>query len=133
MLLEFYGVVAGEKELRKLFKTTPLHGTYWKFVSEGMDKFNVKFVYLKNQNLQNIENLIENNTPLVVSIDSSVVGGKDETNHVVVVVGIEDNLIIVHDTETGANIKINDSDFLTAWRKRDSRIGYIKPISNRVK
>ena len=125
MLLEFYGIKSEEKELRKLFKTTPLHGTYWKFVVDGMKQLNINFVYLRNQSFKALEEMIKNETPLAVSIHSSVAGTEDDTNHVVVVVGIKENRVVIHDPEIGKYIEINKNDFLDAWTIRENRIGYI--------
>lgn len=125
MLSEFYGIKFEEKELRKLFKTTPTHGTYWKFVEEGMNKLNIKFIYLKNQSLQILGELIENNIPVVCSIATSLLGSEDETNHVVVVVGLKENHVIIHNPEIGEYVEIEKNTFLEAWDARDYRIGYI--------
>lgn len=125
MLLEFYRIISGEKELRKLFKTTPSHGTYWKFVEENINQLNVKFVYLKSQLFQVLEELIKNDIPVVVSISSSIIGSEDETNHVVVVVGLKENHVVIHDPELGEYVEVEKNTFLEAWDARDCRIGYI--------
>jgi len=126
MLFEYYGIKSEEKELRKLFKTTPARGTYWKLVEEGMKQLGMKFIYLRNESIQSIEDLIKSDTPVVVSIDSSVIGGEEEVNHVMIVVGIDGNDVIINDPEAGENVNVNKEDFLAAWMRRDNRMGYLK-------
>lgn len=125
MLLEFYGIKREEIELRKMFKTTMAHGTYWSNVVTGMKQLNIKFNYLRNQPIKAIEDLIGMDIPVVASIDSSIMGSEEESNHVVIVVGIENSEIIIHDPEVGNNIKINKDEFLLGWGRRDYRMGYL--------
>ena len=125
-MLEFYGIKVGEKELRKLFKTTPSHGTYWKDVEENIKRLDVKFVYLKNQPFRTLEELFKDDIPAVVSISSSIIVSEDETNHVVVVVGLKENHVAIHDPEIGGYVEIEKNTFLEGWDARDYRIGYIE-------
>lgn len=125
MILEYNGIKKEEKELRKLFKTTPLHGTYWNFVKEGLMKLNLDFNYAKDQAIETAEGMIKNKTPPVVSINAKIIGGSEDVNHIVVVVGINEKYVTINDPEMGREVEIKRDEFLTAWKARLSRIGYI--------
>lgn len=125
MLLEFYGIEKSEKELRILFKSTPLHGTYWKFVKDGVERFDVNFNYAKGQTMEMIEELLKNQVPSIASINAKMIGAARNVNHTVLVVGIDEEGVIFHDPEVGENIRLNSSDFSEAWGARKKRLGYI--------
>ena len=125
MLLEFYNIKIEEKELRKLFKTTTEGGTNWLDVVSGMKEFDINFVYLKNQNSDKLKELISQNTPVIVSVDTRKLGDFAHRQHTVVVIDINENYVTIHDPEKGPNMRLKITKFIDAWKNRLNRIGYI--------
>lgn len=125
MLLGYYIIKVEEKELRRLFKTTVQGGTNWTDVVNGIKKFNIDFVYLKNQNFSKLKGLIEDGTPAVVSVDTRKLGDFSHRQHTIVVIDIKESYITVHDPEKGPNMQIDVNEFINAWKDRLNRIGYI--------
>lgn len=126
MLLEFYDIKVEEKELRKLFGTTIEGGTNWSDVVKGIKESDVDFVYLRNQNLGKLKELVEKlKIPTIVSVDTRELGDFEHRNHTIVVVGVDGNYVDVHDPEKGPSIQLNINKFMIAWEKRLNRIGYI--------
>ena len=126
MLLEFYGMKIEEKALRKLLKSTPLHGTFWKYAASGLREFDVEFLYSRKENLEFLKNLIVDRIPVIVSLNAKLLGSADHINHVIVVTGIDETNLIIHYPEIGGNLKIDNKIFELAWNDRDNRLGYIK-------
>lgn len=104
MILEYYGIKKDEKELRILFRTTPMHGTYWKHIKEGVKNLGLDFTYSKNNSMDIVEKLIKNGIPVVVSINAKMIGASEDVNHTVVVIGIDDEYVIFHDPETAGEL-----------------------------
>jgi ABC-type bacteriocin/lantibiotic exporter with double-glycine peptidase domain len=125
MLLEFYGIKVKEIELRKLFNTTPLFGTKWSTIVEKIKKYNLEFVYLKNQTFEKLNELIKNEIPVIVSVDTFFLGDERHKPHTTVIKAVNDK-IFCNDPERGENIEIDKDRFLMAWSARNRRIGYVK-------
>lgn len=125
MLLEFYGIAMDEKVLRKSFKTTTEGGTSWPDVVNGLREMGIELAYLKNQDLDKLKDLIDQNIPAVVSVDTRKLGDFAHRQHTVVVIGINDDYVTVHDPEKGPDTQLKISQFIDAWKVRLYRIGYI--------
>lgn len=125
MLLGYYKIGVEERELRKLFKTTIQGGTSWPDVVKGVKEFNIDFIYSKNQDLNKLKELIENEIPVIVSVDTRKLGDFRHRQHTVVVIDIKENYVTVHDPEKGPNLQIGINEFIEAWKDRLNRVGYI--------
>ncbi|MBI2084315.1 MAG: C39 family peptidase [Candidatus Aenigmarchaeota archaeon] len=125
MLSEFHNFKMEEKALRKLFKTTIRGGTSWSYIVIGLREIGLDFVYLKDQTLSKLKNLIENGIPVIVSIDSRKLGDIEHRNHTIIVIDINENYVIVHDTEKGPDVKLDVKTFVDAWERRNYRMGYV--------
>lgn len=125
MLLESHNITADEKKLRKLFGTTSEGGTSWLDVVSGMKELGAEFTYLKNQNLDKLKELMKQNIPAIVSVDTRKLGDFAHRQHTVIVIDISENNVEVHDPEKGPNIQLGMNIFISAWKDRLNRIGYI--------
>lgn len=126
MLLEYYGIKVKEIDLRKLFGTTPKRGTEWPKVVDKIRKYGVEFVYLRNQKFEKLVGLIKEGVPVVVSVDTLSLGDFSHRAHTMLVVGVFNKKVVIHDPEKGSSIEIDKDKFLKAWKERYCRIGYIK-------
>jgi len=126
MVSEFYHMKIEEKELRKLFKTSTEGGTNWLDVINGMKELGIEFVYMKNQSLDKLKELIKRNIPVVVSVDTRKLGDFGHRQHTIVVIDVSENNIEVNDPEKGPNTQLLTNEFLEAWKNRLYRMGYIE-------
>lgn len=122
MILEYYGIKKSERELRPLLRVTPHATGLWFFVELGLESMGLHFHRGFGFSLDELRELVKNNTPLIVSLKFS----EKHPNHTVVVTDITDKSIIVHDPDLGPNIRINVKQFLEAWSKRKHIAGFIK-------
>ena len=121
MVLEYHGIKKEEKELRLLLKAT--FGGWWYYVEMGLESIGLHFYWLEGFSLDKLEELIKNETPVIVSLKIS-----DHPNHTAVVTDITDEFVALHDPEKGADIQISTKPFLKAWNKRKNIAGYLKKI-----
>lgn len=122
MLLGYYGIKKGERELRLLSRTT-LKGSEWFYVELGLESLGLHFYLARGFSLNELKELIENGIPVIVSLKFP-----GHPNHTVVATEVTDKFITVHDPERGANMQIDTEQFLEAWKKRENRTGFIKKI-----
>lgn len=126
MLLDYQGVKKEEKGLRLLFHTTPLKGGSWPRVKDGLKELNIEFEWGINFSLEELKSLVQQNMPVVVSIDIVFLGGDEHQSHTVVVTEMTDEFVIVHDPERGESMRIDIKQFLEAWSNRGYIAGFIK-------
>ena len=107
MVLEYYGVKKTEKELRILFKTTPVFGTMWEFVESEVKRMGFKLVWKKFWNIEELESLIKQSIPLIAGIKRE----GEIHGHGVVVINISDNRVIVADPQIGDLIILDKEEF----------------------
>ena len=124
MILEYYGIEKSEKELRILFKTTPLYGTLWEFVESEIRKIGFELVWKKFWSIEEAGSLLEQSIPVTVGIK----GKTDKDKHVVVLVDINEEHITVADPDNGELVEISMQKFLDMWIERNMIAGYIKKI-----
>ncbi len=129
MILDYYGIKKEERELRLLFKATPLKGGSWPHVKQGLRQLNIEFNWGINLTLEELKDLIKRATPVVVSIDIVFFGGDEHQNHTVVVTDMSDEFVIVHDPERGENIRVDIKQFLEAWSERNNIAGHITNLA----
>jgi len=121
MILEYYGIKKSERKLRPLLRVTPHATGRWFFVELGLESMGLHFHRGFEFSLDELRELIKNNTPVIVSLKFS----EKHLNHTVVVVDITHEFVIVHDPERGENLKVETKQFLEAWSKRSNIAGYI--------
>ena len=124
MVLEYYGVKKTEKELRILFKTTPVFGTMWEFVESEVKRMGFKLVWKKFWNIQELESLIKQSIPLIAGIKRE----GEIHGHGVVVINISDNRVIAADPQIGDLIILYKEEFLELWTERDNIAGYLTKV-----
>ena len=122
MVLEYYGIKKTEKELRLILKAT--FGGRWYYVEMGLESLGLYFYWFDGFSLDELKELIKNETPVIVSLKLS----EKHPNHTVVVTNIADESITVHDPERGEDIILGVKQFLGAWSKRNNIAGHIKKI-----
>jgi len=120
MVLEYYGIKKSEKELRLLLRAT--FGAIWYYIQLGLESLGLHFYYFEGFSLDELKELTKNKIPVIVSLKFS----EKHLNHTVVVVGVTDEFVIVHDPERGENVKMELERFLEAWSKRKHIAGFIK-------
>lgn len=69
---------------------------------------------------------MKQNIPAIVSVDTRKLGDFAHRHHTVIVVDISENNVEVHDPEKGPNMQLGMNIFLSAWKGRLNRIGYIE-------
>lgn len=84
---------------------------------EGDKEINSWTVTNISESFYSLEELINHNTPVIISVSSEFSPSK--TSHVVVLVGIEENQLIIHDPyKKGANFKISKEEFKKYWLRQ---------------
>lgn len=124
MILEHYGVIKSERDLRVLLKTTPSHGTIWDYAEKEIKRMAFELVWKKLWNLDDIGSLVKQSIPIIVGIKR-----KGEIHgHAMVVVDISENHVTAADPQNGELITLNKEKFLELWKGRENIAGYIKRI-----
>lgn len=122
MVLEYYGVIKQERDLRILLKTTPSYGTIWDYAERGIKGMGFELVWKKFWNLENLVSLINQSMPVIVGVKL-----KGEIHgHAMVVVDVSERYVEVADPQNGELVTLNKEGFLELWSGRDNIAGYIK-------
>ena len=117
MALEYVGINKSEKELAKELKTTPEEGTDYRNIINFVKKSGLFFYEKSNSTLEELENLIRNNYPVIVSFVEPI----HEEDHFALVVGIEDCEVILNDPWNGEGFKILKGDFEERWHDAENK------------
>ncbi len=107
MVLEYFGVKKSEKELAKLSKAHPHHGTSAKNLVLAAKKLGFKSFYKDFSNLKEIKKYLDKKIPVIVDWWSL------DDGHYSVVAGLDKKFIYLQDPELG---KINKIDLVTFQR-----------------
>ena len=117
MVLAYLGIIRTEKEVTEACGTTEL-GTTSTQISAAFQKYGIKASSVKNANIEDFKQEINERRPVIVLIDPShIYGGVGGFGHFIVVVGFKDDEIVYHDPDEpdGENMKCAFETFLQAW------------------
>jgi|SRR3989344_4522237 len=124
MILEYYGVIKLERDLRVLLKTTPSYGTIWEFAERGIKEIGFELIWKKFWNLDDIVSLVVESIPVIVGVKRE----GEIHGHATTVVDISENHVTVVDPQNGELITFDKGKFLKLWGGRENIAGYIKKI-----
>ena len=110
MVLEYYGKIKTEKELKKKTRATYFNGTKPEEIVKVARKFGLKAKYSKNNSIKDLRYAIMRKNPPIISWFSP-----DSGSHFSVVIGFEKNEIIIADPDIGKIRKMNIKDFSDRW------------------
>lgn len=124
MVLEYYGVIKQERDLRILLKTTPSYGTIWDYAEREIKRIGFELVWKKFWNLDNIVSLVKQSIPVIVGVKRE----GEIHGHAMIVVDISERYVEVADPQNGELVTLHKEDFLELWTGRANIAGYIKKI-----
>jgi predicted double-glycine peptidase len=117
MVLKFYGKFFSEEELMKRLKTNKNIGTRHEDMIDVTTKEGF-YVYSNNgSSFQEIDLFLKEKKPIVVNF----IEPNDNEGHYSVVVGLNDEDIILNDPWNGPNFKMKKTDFEKRWFSEDGR------------
>lgn len=130
MVLDYYGVEAGEEELAKLCGTTKELGTNDVGIKKSAEHFGFKVEIKNNSNFSDIQNWLKKKIPVIVNWFTR---GRDDypeeinaaDGHYSVVIGLNEKYIYLQDPEIGRTKKLQRDIFKHVWF--DFLGEYIKP------
>lgn len=127
MVLEYYGIKKEEKDLRTLLRVTPYTGGAWYYVELGLESLDLNFYWSYGFSLEELKELIEKETPIIVSLRFE---SADEYhfNHTVVVTYMTSEFVTFNDPEKGESITMGVEEFLERWSGRNFIAGHIKRL-----
>jgi len=124
MVLEYYGIIKQERDLRILLKTTPSYGTIWDYAGREIKRIGFELVWKKFWNLDNLVSVVEQSIPVIIGVKRE----GEIHGHAMVVVDISERYVEVADPQNGELVTLQKEDFLELWTGRDNIAGYIKKI-----
>ncbi len=107
MVLEYFGIKKSEKELAKLCRANPHHGTTATNMVLAAKKLGFKAAYKDFSSIKEIKKYLDKKIPVIVDWFSL------DDGHYSVVAGIDTKFIYLQDPELG---KINKIDLITFQR-----------------
>lgn len=119
IVLSYYGIDKGEKELAKLCETDKDLGADDKAIEKAAKSLGFKVKIKNNSSFKDIEKWLDRDVPVIVNwftrgrIDYTDADVSD--GHYSVVCGIEDKNIYLQDPEIGGMRKLDKEDFMTVW------------------
>lgn len=109
IVLEYFGIKKSEKELAKLSKATPHHGTTAQNLVLAAKKLGFKSFYKDFSSLKEIKKYLDKKIPVIVDWFSLNDG------HYSVVAGMDKKFIYLQDPELGKINKIDLNTFQRVW------------------
>jgi predicted double-glycine peptidase len=119
MILRFFGIIKSEEDLIKELKTEKEDGTSHEEIIKIIRQNNL-FCYVNdNSNFDEIKMYLNKNLPVLVNYIET----DDDEGHYAVVVGINEEKIILNDPWHGEDFELNISKFENRWQnsKRHER------------
>ena len=108
MVLEYYGVIKSERDLRVFLKTTPSYGTIWEIAEREIKGMGFELIWKKFWSLEELNLLIKQPVPVIVGIWSK----EEADKHAVVVVDVSGNTVTLIDPEYGELVNMDKTKFL---------------------
>ncbi|VVB97255.1 Peptidase_C39 like family protein [uncultured archaeon] len=117
MALAYLGIIKTEKEVTEACGTTEL-GTTSTQIPATFQKYGIKASSVKNANIEDLKQEINEGRPVIVLIDPSYIyGGVGGFGHFIVIVGFKEDEVTYHDPDepNGEYMKCELKAFLMAW------------------
>ena len=121
MVLAYRGKIHSESEIARACGTVILRGTRPEEAVEGVQKLGYRALWFENADLERLVNLIEHRWPIIVFLRASDLPHGKYGLHCVVVVGIDDERVLMLDPRLGAHFEFPVAEFLTVWQALNSQ------------
>lgn len=128
MVLSFYGLEVQEKKLRDLCNVSEGRGATWHDAKHAVESFGLNFKMKVNGTIDELKDLVENEIPVIVSLDIFDLGWDKHQGHAIVILQIINDELIYHDPQRGRELRIAKEKFIEIWKKRDNRFGYVGKV-----
>ena len=122
MVLAHLGVTVSQAELNRLFELTPL-GVPLSRLQRLTQPYKVQVTIHHEGNLVDLQQAVDENTPLIVFIHTGQLAyWSEETQHAVVVVGYEDSAVLLLNDPAfpDAPKQVPADEFMLAWDEFDN-------------
>ncbi len=122
MILEFFGFKKSEKEVAKLVRSSPAHGTWFKDLSNAAKKLKLNPVEKENGKISELKQLIREGYKIIVCyLDLKEKAYGMVIDHYSVVKKIDDKNIYLFDPYYGKKHKYTVDYFRKIWKSRERR------------
>ena len=123
MVLEYYGKIKSEKELKKETGATYFFGTKSKDIIKVAKKFGMEAKHPKNNSIEDLKKAIAKKNPPIIGWLSPNSG-----SHFSVVIGFKENKILIADPDIKGIREMEISDFSDRWLNVNPRLSFIKRL-----
>ncbi|MDD1702306.1 MAG: C39 family peptidase [Methanoregula sp.] len=120
-VLNYYGLIACETELRTRLNTTPGHGTYpWDIVNASQ-KLGFAAEWRENVTLNDVESSLKSGVPVIIDgqrfkAANSTWNETWNTGHYMVIYGIDKNTVYLEDPAIlGSRLAVPRDEFVSLW------------------
>ncbi|MCR4334590.1 MAG: C39 family peptidase [Patescibacteria group bacterium] len=117
MLFEFFGVYKTQNDIAKKLNTNPQKGTEDKSIIDFVTKQGFFCYVNQDSTLEEIDDFIKKGHPVIVNF---IEPSQDE-GHYALVVGMDEEEIILNDPWNGKGFKMTKKDFKKRWHNSDNR------------
>lgn len=130
MVLAFFGVHAEQEALAHLVTTSPKFGTPASRMARAAREYGFGYTVKQGASVEDIKIYLGDDLPVIVNF----IEPDGNEGHFGLVIGHEEDELIIHDPWNGPEFKIKEEEFVRRWRaENDGRYHWILIIDNRVK
>ena len=124
MVLKYWGREQDEVSLTMLCRTT-VGGTGLSEIVEAAEQLGFQGRWKIGAKIFEVASALENDLPVITVVDARVLHGielSQPLGHMVVILGMGDNMLIYHDPEIGPNQIISQDAFTASWENLRNRM-----------
>jgi predicted double-glycine peptidase len=120
MVLAFFGEQRREEELMELLRTSEEHGTDNEDMERMLQEHGFSYKVRKNATLHQLKRVLRSGIPVIVNY----VEHEENEGHYAVVVGYDDESIILHDPLHGEGFTLSLAEFEKRWHSTFTEVPY---------
>jgi len=121
MVLAYRGRLIEEAEIAAACGTVPFRGTRPEKAVEGVQQLGHHTLWFENADLSRLQDLIAHDWPVIVFLRARDLPAKGHGLHGVVVIGVENDTVIVADPQSNRRYLLAHQKFLSAWQALDAQ------------
>lgn len=121
MVLAYRGRLIEEAAIAAACGTVSLRGTQPERAVEGVQQLGYHALWFENADLSRMQDLIEHDWPVIVFLRAPDLPNGGHGLHGVIVIGIENDTVIVLDPQSVRRYSMTGNQFLSAWKALDAQ------------
>jgi predicted double-glycine peptidase len=121
MVLAYRGRLIEEAAIAAACGTVSLRGTQPEKAVEGVQQLGYHALWFENADLSRLQDLIEHDWPVIVFLRARDLPAGGHGLHGVIVIGVEDDNVIIADPRSNSRFPLARKQFLSAWAALDAQ------------